>query len=153
MNQKLKLLCFRGIHNSLPSFWAKLGYSQIKIDHFADSLLKLQIRIGVHLSVELTQLLTLLCAQHTVWWMRRENRKWHVFAFAVQAISAVLLSILFVSEGFLENIFYFLTFPVNPNYSFPIWILKVSWFYNVLMKWSFLPKYLRNYFQDICPSL
>ena len=55
----------------------------------------------------------LLCAQHTVWWMRRENRKWHVFAFAVQAISAVLLSILFVSEGFLENIFYFLTFPVD----------------------------------------
>ena len=44
----------------------------------------------------------LLCAQHTVWWMRRENRKWHVFAFAVQAISAVLLSILFVSEGFLK---------------------------------------------------
>ena len=25
-------------------------------------------------------------------------------------------------------------------------ILKVSWFYNVLMKWQFLPKYQRNYF-------
>ena len=35
--------------NSLPSFWAKLGYSQNKIDHIADSLLKLQIKIGVHL--------------------------------------------------------------------------------------------------------
>ena len=34
--------------------------SLIKIDHFADSLLKLQIEIGVHLTnVELTQLLTL----------------------------------------------------------------------------------------------
>ena len=62
MNQKLKFLCFQGIHNSLPSFWAKLGYSQIKIDHIADSLLKLQIKIGVHLiNVELSQLLT-LCA-------------------------------------------------------------------------------------------
>ena len=60
MNQKLGFLCFRGIHNSLPSFWAKLGYSRIKIDHIADSLLKLQIKIGVHLiSVELSQLLTL----------------------------------------------------------------------------------------------
>ena len=53
--------CFQGIHNSLSSFLAKLGYSQIKIDHFADSLLKLQIKIGVHLiNVELTQLLTLV---------------------------------------------------------------------------------------------
>ena len=34
---------------SLPSFWAKLGYSRIKIDHIADSLLKLKIKIGVHL--------------------------------------------------------------------------------------------------------
>ena len=31
-----------------------LGYSRIKIDHIADSLLKLQIKIGVHLiNVEL----------------------------------------------------------------------------------------------------
>ena len=60
MNQKLGFLCFRGIHNSLPLFCAKLGYSQIKIDHIADSLLKLHIEIGVHLvSVELSQLLTL----------------------------------------------------------------------------------------------
>ena len=43
MNQKLEFLCFRGIHNSLPSFSAKLGYSWIKI--------------GVHLlSDELSQL-------------------------------------------------------------------------------------------------
>ena len=48
------------LHNSLPSFWAKLGYSRIKIDHIADSLLKLQIKIGVHLiNAELSQLLTL----------------------------------------------------------------------------------------------
>ena len=61
MNQKLKFLCFRGIHNSLPSFWAKLGYSRIKIDYIADSLLKLQIKIGVHLiNAELSQLLTLV---------------------------------------------------------------------------------------------
>ena len=45
MNQKLRFLCFWGIHNSLPSFWAKLGFSRIKIDHMiyhfiADSLLK-----------------------------------------------------------------------------------------------------------------
>ena len=60
MYQKLKFLSFRGIHNSLPSFWAKLGYSRIEIDHIADSLLKLQIKIGVHLiNVELSQLLTL----------------------------------------------------------------------------------------------
>ena len=41
----------------------KLGYSWIKIDHIADSLLKLQIKIGVHLiSAELLQLLTLVNA-------------------------------------------------------------------------------------------
>ena len=50
---------FRGIHNSLPSFWAKLSYSQIKIDHIADCLLKLHIEIGVHLiNDELSQLPT-----------------------------------------------------------------------------------------------
>ena len=60
MNQKLRFLCFQVINMSLPSFWANLGYSQIKIDHSADSLLKLQIKIGVYLiNVELTQLLTL----------------------------------------------------------------------------------------------
>ena len=60
MNQKLKFLCFQDVRNSLPSFWAKLGYSWIKIDHITDSLLKLQIKIGVHLiNVELSQLLTL----------------------------------------------------------------------------------------------
>jgi hypothetical protein len=60
MNQKLRFLCFPGIHNSLPSFWPKLGFSRIKIDHIADSLLKLQIKIGVHLiNVELSQLLGL----------------------------------------------------------------------------------------------
>ena len=38
-----------------------MGYSQIKIDHIADSLLKLQIKIGGHLiNVELSQLLTLV---------------------------------------------------------------------------------------------
>ena len=38
-----------------PIILAKLGYSRIKIDHIADSLLKLQIKIGVHLmNVELT---------------------------------------------------------------------------------------------------
>ena len=66
MNQKLRFLCLRGIHNSLPLFWAKLGYSPIKIDHIADSLLKLQIKNGVHLiNVELSQLLTLFVAEAT----------------------------------------------------------------------------------------
>ena len=61
MNQKLRFLCFQGIQNSLPSFGAKLDYSRIKIEHIADSLLKLQIKIGMHLiSVEVSQLLTLL---------------------------------------------------------------------------------------------
>ena len=32
----------------LKYFKAKLGYSWIKIDHIADSLLKLQRKIGVH---------------------------------------------------------------------------------------------------------
>ena len=59
MNQKLGFLCFRGIHNSLSHHFEP-SYSWIKIDHFADSLLKLQIKIGVHLiNVELSQLLTL----------------------------------------------------------------------------------------------
>ena len=40
MNQKLGFLCFLDINNSLLSFLAKLGYSRIKIDHIADSLLK-----------------------------------------------------------------------------------------------------------------
>ena len=56
MNQKLRFLC---IHTSLPSFWAKLGYSQIEINHIAVSLLKLQIEIGVHfINDELSQLPT-----------------------------------------------------------------------------------------------
>ena len=42
-----------------PILLSQLGYSRIKIDHIADSLLKLQIKIGVHLiNVELLQLLT-----------------------------------------------------------------------------------------------
>ena len=45
----------------LKYFKAKLGSSWIKIDHIADSLLKLQIKIGLHLiNVELSQLLTLI---------------------------------------------------------------------------------------------
>ena len=41
---------------SLPSFWAKLGYSQIKIDRKLISLYSLQSKIGVHLlNGELTQ--------------------------------------------------------------------------------------------------
>ena len=58
MNQKLGFLCFQGIHNSLPSFWAKLGYSQIKIDLLSLHVLySLQFKTGVHLlKVELTQL-------------------------------------------------------------------------------------------------
>ena len=43
-----------------------LGYSRIKIDHIADSVLKLPIKIGVHLiSVELSQLPTLATKQKT----------------------------------------------------------------------------------------
>ena len=50
MSQKLRFLCFRGIHNSLPSFWAKLGYSRIKIYHIADYLLKdAVLTLGVNL--------------------------------------------------------------------------------------------------------
>ena len=46
-------------HNSLLSFWAKLGYSQIEIDHIRVSLLKIQIEIGVHfINDELSQLPT-----------------------------------------------------------------------------------------------
>ena len=56
-------------HNSLPSFWAKLGYSWIKIDHIADSVLKLQIKIGVHLkNFELLKLLT----PGTYYWLEKE---------------------------------------------------------------------------------
>ena len=59
MNLKLNFLCFQGIHNSLPSFCAKLGFSRMKIDHLADSFLKLQIKIGVHfINDEVLQLLT-----------------------------------------------------------------------------------------------
>ena len=60
MYQKLGFLCFRGIHNSLPSFWAKLGYSRIKIDHkichfIADSLLKDAVfMLGVNLHTSLS---------------------------------------------------------------------------------------------------
>ena len=49
---------------SEPIFWANLDYSRIRIDHMADSLLKLQIKIGVDLiNVELSQLLTLYLTQ------------------------------------------------------------------------------------------
>ena len=42
-----------------PIILSQLDYSRIKIDHIADSLLKLQIKIGVHvINVELSQLLT-----------------------------------------------------------------------------------------------
>ena len=46
-----------------------IGYSQIKIDHFADSLLKLQIRIGVHLIYKCwtdTTPYSALCTAHRV---------------------------------------------------------------------------------------
>ena len=40
--------------------FSKLGYSRIKIDYIADSLLKLQIKIEMHLiNVELSQFLAL----------------------------------------------------------------------------------------------
>ena len=61
MNQKLKFLCFWGVHNSLPSFWAKLGYSWIKIDHkidhfIADSLLKdAVLKVGVNLRLSVSK--------------------------------------------------------------------------------------------------
>ena len=46
-------------HNSLLSFWAKLGYSQIEIDHIRVSLLKIQIEIGEHfINDELSQIPT-----------------------------------------------------------------------------------------------
>ena len=48
MNQKLGFLCFWGIHNSFPSFWAKLGYSRIKIDLLSLHVLySIQFKIGV----------------------------------------------------------------------------------------------------------
>ena len=58
LNEKLKFLCFQGTHNSLPSFWAKLGYSWIKIDLLSLHVLySLQFKTGVHLlNDELTQL-------------------------------------------------------------------------------------------------
>ena len=57
MNQKLWFLCFRGIHNSLPSFWVKLCYSLIKINHIADSLLKdAAVTLGVNLHLCLLSL-------------------------------------------------------------------------------------------------
>ena len=47
------------LRNSLPSFWAKLVYSRIKIGLIIGSFLKLQTKIGVHLiNVELSKLLT-----------------------------------------------------------------------------------------------
>ena len=50
MNQKLRFLYFIGIRNSFLSVWAKLGYSQIKDDHIADSLLKdAVLMVGVNL--------------------------------------------------------------------------------------------------------
>ena len=58
MNQKLKFLCFRGIHNSLSPFRAKSGYSRIKIDHIADSLLKdAVLTVGVNLRLCLSSLM------------------------------------------------------------------------------------------------
>ena len=60
--KKLRFLCFWGIHNFLSSFWAKLGYSRIKIDHMiyhliADSLLKdAALTVGVNLRLCLLSL-------------------------------------------------------------------------------------------------
>ena len=57
MNQKLRFLYFIGIRNSFLSVWAKLGYSQIKIDHIADSLLKDAVfMVGVNLRLCLLSL-------------------------------------------------------------------------------------------------
>ena len=54
--------------------WLKiryLSYSQIKIDQIADFLLNLDIKIGVHLiSVELSQLLTLVISCEKKNWMK-----------------------------------------------------------------------------------
>ena len=55
-----KFKYFKYFEKLSPIILAKLGYSRIKIDHIADSLLKLQIKIRVHLiNGELSQLLTL----------------------------------------------------------------------------------------------
>ena len=60
MNYNLRFLWFPGIHNSLPSSWAKLGYSRIKIDHnhfIADSLPKdVVLTVGVNLRLHLLSL-------------------------------------------------------------------------------------------------
>ena len=60
LNQpKLKFHWVWWTRYSLPSFWAKLGYSQIKIDWKLISLYSLHSKIGVHLlNGELTQLFT-----------------------------------------------------------------------------------------------
>ena len=64
MNQKLGFLPRHTQHS--PIILAKLGYSRIKINHITDSLLKLQIKIGVHLiNAKLLQLLTLFQPKST----------------------------------------------------------------------------------------
>ena len=58
-----------------------LGYSWIKIDHIADSLLKLKIKIGVHLiNIKLSQLLPpfpiqkiIICLMEDVSTLRPKN--------------------------------------------------------------------------------
>ena len=55
MNQKFKFLCFKGIHNFLPSIWAKLSYSWIKIDLLS---LCLKLECIFWIDGELSQLLT-----------------------------------------------------------------------------------------------
>ena len=94
---KLRFLCFRGVHNSLPPFWVKLGYSRIKIDHIADSLLKLQIKFGVHLTnVELSQLLTLVLSIWIKYWIfifTHQLLKWENLMELCQEMTTSLFSV------------------------------------------------------------
>ena len=117
--------------NSLPSFWAKLGYSQIKIDHFADSLLKLQIRIGVHLIYKCwtdTTPYSALCTAHRV---MNEAWKQKMTCFCVCSTGHFCSFVIhFICVWrFSWNYILFSNFScrfLNPNYSFPIWILSTG---------------------------
>ena len=133
MNQKLRFLW--GIHNSLSSFWAKLGYSRIKIDHIADSLLKLQIKIGVHLiNVELSQFLTLTGA-NTQTTFRNNNfcvdkNKLAVMYFhknlATETITLLSSTVMYVAKySIVIKLHKFSCMFLKPNIFSPIWILIV----------------------------
>ena len=133
MNQKLGFLCFWGIHTSLASFWVKLGYSQIKIDHIADSLLKDAVfMVGVNLRLCLLSLCYYRLSKKAK--VKLSIIKYHKWAST--------LRITLISFG--VWCFLYLVVKASIDHGLELWLWGSLWYDWCLMCFSILYTPLRN---------